>query len=136
MQVEIGLLVLDMMPIYMIIVLDIVLIIRWSINFPTTICLPTVCYFSREATSKTYAPGSTSHHLFAISTLLFVFLFYFCFCFQTYIIINPKNTMLRSIFYNSHLSLSIYLYFTHEGLTTSPCVGLRGFAICVHGFLT
>jgi hypothetical protein len=36
---------LDMMPIYMIIALDIVMIICFSINCPTVICLPTICYF-------------------------------------------------------------------------------------------
>jgi hypothetical protein len=41
---SIGLLILDVMPIYMIITLDIIIIICSSINFWTVICLPTVCY--------------------------------------------------------------------------------------------
>jgi hypothetical protein len=56
---NIGLLILDVMPIYMIIALDIVIIICSSINFPTVMCLPTVCYIcSREKPLvKTMAPG-------------------------------------------------------------------------------
>ena len=47
----------------LIIALDIVIIIRSSINCPTVICLPTVCYFSREATSEIYGPGSILYHI-------------------------------------------------------------------------
>ena len=45
--------------IFMIIVLDIFMSIWSSINCPTVICSPTVCYFSREKLLvKTTAPGS------------------------------------------------------------------------------
>ena len=44
--------------------LDIVMIIWSSINCPTVICLPTVCYFSREkASSETYDPRVSFHHI-------------------------------------------------------------------------
>src|SRR3989337_3580966 len=64
MQNHFGLLILDVMPIYMIIALDIVIIICSSINCPTVICLPTVCYFSREKPLvKPTAPGSLLQYI-------------------------------------------------------------------------
>jgi hypothetical protein len=45
---SIGLLILDVMPIYMIIALDINMIICFFINCPTIICLPTVCYLREK----------------------------------------------------------------------------------------
>ena len=62
----------------------IVMIIWSSINFPTVICLPTVCYFSREKPLvKPTAPGSLSH-IIRLCDLLF-----FCIYFQIY---QTKNT--------------------------------------------
>ena len=50
------------------------MIIWSSINCPTVICLPTVCYFSREKPLvKPTAPGSPSH--------IFAFAIYFSFAF-------------------------------------------------------
>ena len=52
-----GLLVEDVMPIFMIIAIDIVIIIRFSINCLTVICSPTILFsFMREASSVTYGP--------------------------------------------------------------------------------
>ena len=42
----------------MIIALDINMIISSSINFPTVICLPAVCYFPEKPLVKSTAPGS------------------------------------------------------------------------------
>ena len=57
MQNRFGLLVADVMPIYMIIALDIVITLRFSINCSTVICSPTIEYaILREATSETYGP--------------------------------------------------------------------------------
>ena len=47
----------------LIIALDIVITIPFSINCPTVICLPTMCYFLRETTSEIYAPGSILYHI-------------------------------------------------------------------------
>ena len=47
----------------LIIALDIVIIIWSSINCLTVICLPTVWYFSREATMKSTTPGSILYHI-------------------------------------------------------------------------
>ena len=58
MQAGVGLLVSDVMPIYMIIALDVFIIIRFSINCSTVICLPIANTYAilREATSETYGP--------------------------------------------------------------------------------
>ena len=57
MQAGVGLLVTDVMPIFMIIALDIVITLRFSINCSTVICSPTVLFsFKREASSETYGP--------------------------------------------------------------------------------
>ena len=62
MQARVGLLDTDMMPMFMIIALDVIIIIRLSINCSAVICSPTVIYaISREATSETYGPGSLFH---------------------------------------------------------------------------
>src|SRR6266496_1473078 len=66
MQAEVSLLVTDMMPIFMIIALDIVITLRFSINCSTVICLPTVSFLSREKPLvKHMAPGSILHHIFS-----------------------------------------------------------------------
>ena len=57
MQAGVGLLHTDMMPMFMIIALDIIIIMRSSINCLAVICSPTVIYaILREATSETYGP--------------------------------------------------------------------------------
>ena len=58
MQNRFGLLDTDVMPIFMIIALDILITMRFSINCSAVICSPTVIYaILREATSETYGPG-------------------------------------------------------------------------------
>ena len=57
MQAGVGLLVADVMPIFMIIALDIFITMRFSINCSAVICSPTVIHaILREATSETYGP--------------------------------------------------------------------------------
>ena len=57
MQAGVGLLDMDMMPICIIIALDIVITLRFSINCSTVICSPTVLFsFKIEASSETYGP--------------------------------------------------------------------------------
>ena len=59
------------------------MIIWSSINFPTVIYLPTVCYFSREKPLvKSTAPGSLLYHMCLRDLFLFAFIFRS---------INPKN---------------------------------------------
>ena len=62
MQVGVGLLDTDVMPMFMIIALDVIIIMRSSINCSTVICSPTIIFaISREATIETYGPGSLFH---------------------------------------------------------------------------
>ena len=57
MQAGVGLVDTDIMPICIIIALEIVMTLRFSINCSTVICSPTVKYaILREATSETYGP--------------------------------------------------------------------------------
>ena len=57
MQNRFGLLDIDVMPIFMIIALDIVITLRFSINCSAVICSPTVIFsILREASSETYGP--------------------------------------------------------------------------------
>ena len=73
MQAGVDLLILDVMPMHC---LDIVIIIWSSINCPTVICSPTVCYFSREKPLvKSTALGSLLYHIFLRDLFLFSFIF-------------------------------------------------------------
>src|SRR3989337_1234358 len=95
MQAGVGLLDTDVMPICIIIALDIVITLHFSINCSTVICSPTVLFaFMREASSETYGPGSIFHHITFRSTILQCFIFrsiyqkkqkYFIFCLVLFI---------------------------------------------------
>ena len=75
MQNRFGLLDTDVMPIFMIIALDIVITLRFSINCLAVICSPTVIFsILSEASSETMAPGSTFHHISFRSTILVSYL--------------------------------------------------------------
>ena len=57
MQNRFSLLDTDVMPIFIIITLDIIITLHFSINCSTAICSPTVLFsFKREAYSETYGP--------------------------------------------------------------------------------
>ena len=112
MQAEVGLLSMDVMPIFIIIALDIVITLHFSINCSTVICLPTVCVLSREKPLvKTMAPRSILYHIIFRCTksktqkylaAIYLFLFYFALLF---------------IFYIYHYQISS-LQVTPKGLTT------------------
>src|SRR3990170_3190850 len=109
MQAGVGLLDMDVIPICIIIALDIVITLRFSINCSTVICSPTVLFaFMREASSETYGPRVY------FPSYYFLIYYFAIFYFQIYI---PKKT---KIFY----LLFIYLYqisplqLTVKGLTT------------------
>ena len=71
MQNRFGLFDTDVMPIFMIIALDIVITLHFSINCSVVICSPTVLFsILREACSESYAPGSIFHHTTFRSTIL------------------------------------------------------------------
>ena len=85
----------------LIIALDIVITIRFSVNCPTVICLPTICYFLREATSEIYGP-----RVYSLSYLLWVYLLLF----SDLLFQKPKNTLLHfSFIYFILLYCEIYL---------------------------
>ena len=76
MENRFSLLDMDVMLIFMIIALDIIITMHFSINCSTVICSPTVIRaILREATSETYGPGSTLHHICFQSTILVYYLF-------------------------------------------------------------
>ena len=59
MQAGVGLLDTDMMPMFVIIALDVIIIMCFSINCSAVICSPTIIHaILIEATSETYGPGS------------------------------------------------------------------------------
>ena len=111
MQNYFGLLILDVMPIYMIIALDIIIIICFSINCPTVICLPTYAIFLREATSEIHGPWvyllSYCFQIYYSKTTkipccTFYLLILFC------VLVRPIYPILYNLIYP----------FTMEGLTT------------------
>src|SRR5215216_3721149 len=116
MQAGVGLLATDVMPIFMIIALDIVITLRFSINCSAVICSPTVIFsILREASSETYGPriyfpsiqSSICHHTSFRSIIL---IFYFP-------IYKPKNT--KNIYFTFyHLYQISLLQVTVKGLTT------------------
>ena len=93
------------------------MIIWSSINCPTVICSPTVCYFSREKPLvKPTAPGSLSH-IFA-----FAIYFYFAFIFKS---IKPKiQKYLAAIYFI--WSIYQYLQLSHVRLPISGAVARKG----------
>ena len=113
MQVGVGLLDTDVMPICIIIALDIIITLCFSINCSTVICSPTVLFaFMREASSETYGP-QVFFSSYLLSDLLFCNLF-------TFRSINQKTQkyllyLLFSFIYLYQISL---LQVTVKGLTT------------------
>ena len=76
MQAGVSLLDTGMMPIFMIIAVDIVITLHFSINCTAVICSPTVLFsILREASSETYGPGSIFDHISFWPTILQSFTF-------------------------------------------------------------
>ena len=64
MQAGVGLLDMNVMRMFMIIALDIVITMRFFINYSAAICSPTIIFaILREATSETYVPRVSFHHI-------------------------------------------------------------------------
>ena len=103
----------------LIIALDIIITIRSSINCPTIICLPTMCYFSREATSEIFGPR-VYYVSYLLSDLLFAtFIFRSiiptqipCYTFYLHLLFRVLSRAIYTIYHKI-----IYL-FTVEGLAT------------------
>ena len=74
-----GLLVMDVMPIYMIIAMNNIITMYFSINYLTVICPSTLYFaFEREASSENYGPRVYFNHITKtkISLLQFYFLYF------------------------------------------------------------
>ena len=109
MQNRFGLLDTDMMPIFMIIALDIVITLRFSINCLATICSPTVIIsILREASSETYGPRVYfPAYKFPIYNFSFLFNFFAIFYFLFHKPKIPKILLYR-------LSISIRSHFANN----------------------
>ena len=106
---------------FMIIALDVIISMRFSINCSTVICSHTVLFaIKREATSEIYGPGSIFYHISFRST--FICIFYF----PNYIIKIPKIFILSYYLYQISLSQVIV-----KGLTTPLSRWLRGSCLFV-----
>ena len=116
MQNHFGLLDTNVMPMFMIIALDIVITLRFSINCSTVICSPTVLFaIMREASSETYGPMSIFHNISFPSTCQFLspFPYFAIFTFRS---INQKY---QKHYFTVYPSLSdLMLQITVKGLTT------------------
>ena len=89
-----------------------------SINCPTIICLPTVCYFSREKPLvKPMAPGSLS------LIICLCDLFSFAFIFRS---TKPKIQKYLSTIYFIWHSIYQYLQLSHVRLPISGAVARKG----------
>ena len=79
-----GLLDMDVMPIFIIIALDIVITLRFSINCSAVICSPTVEFaILREATSETYGPRVYFPLLFSYQLAISLAVYFAIFTFQS-----------------------------------------------------
>ena len=115
MQAGVGLLVLDVMPIFMIIALDIIITLHFSINCSAVICSPTVIFsILREASSETYGPRVYfPSHKFPIYNFSFLFTFFAIFYFLFH------NQKYQKYYFTVYPSISdLTLQITVEGLTT------------------
>ena len=110
-----GLLGMDVMPIFMIIALDIIITLRFSINCLVVICSPTVLFsIMREASSETYGPRVYfPSYKFQIYCSSFQFTFFAIFYFSIYILKTPNIFILSYYLYQNSLP-----QVTVKGLTT------------------
>ena len=121
MQNHFGLLDTDVMPMFMIIALDIVITVRFSINCSAVMCSPTVIYaIMREATSETYGPRVyCTSYKFPIYNSRLLPIYFAIFIFQS---IQQK--------YQKYLSYYLYqislLQVAVKGLTTPLSRWLQG----------
>ena len=127
MQNRFGLLDTDMMPIFMIIALDIVITLRFSINCSAVICSPTIIFsILREASSETYAPRvHFPSYKFPIYNISFRFTI---FAILYFLIYKPKIPKILLALYPSISDLTLQI--TVKGLTTPYHVGCKLVFVC------
>ena len=113
----------DVMPIFMIIALDILITMRFSINCSAVICSPTVIYaILREATSETYGPR-VSFLLYCISFIYIASRLLFCnLYFPIYTTKIPKIFTLLFVYF--HLSLSDLTFASNREGIDNPFIAL------------
>ena len=130
MQNRFGLLDTDVMPIFMIIALDIVITLRFSINCSAVICSPTVIFsILREASSETYGPRvHFPSYKFSIYNFSFLFTFFAIFYFPFHKPKIPKILLYR-------LSISIRFHFANnrEGID-NPFIAVASWCLLVQVF--
>src|SRR6266496_504373 len=116
MQNRFGLLNTDMMPIFMIIALDIVITLCFSINCLAVICSPTLLFaILREASSETYGPRVYfPSYKFPIYYISFQSTIFAIFYFPIY---KPKIPKIFTLLFIYLYQISL-LQVTVKGLTT------------------
>ena len=78
MEAGVGLVVSDVMPIYMIIASNIVITMHFYTNFQTVICSPNVCYvFEREASSENYGLRVYFYYIRKTKNSLLQFIYFY-----------------------------------------------------------
>ena len=114
---------MEVMPIFMIIALDIMITLHFSINCSTVICSPTVIIsILREASSETYGPGVYfPSYKFLIYNFSFLFTLFAIFYFPFHKPTIPKILLYR-------LSISIRSHFVNncEGIDNPLSRWVRG----------
>ena len=119
MQNRFGLLHTDVMPIFMIIALDIIITLRFSINCSAVICSPTIIFsILRESSSETYGSRVHFHHIsfyftsykFPIYNFSFRFNFFAIFYFPIYKQKIPKIHCCNFIYFYFLAIFYTYLY--------------------------
>ena len=130
---------MGVIPIFMIIALDIVITLRFSINCSAIICSPSVLFaILREASSETYGPRVYfPSYKFAIYNISFRFTLFAIFYFSIY---KPKIPIIFTLPFIYLYQISL-LQVTVKGLTTPlsrwvqvcliVCAGIRWFVRCL-----
>ena len=115
-----GLLDMDVMALFMIIALDIVITLRFSINCSTVIRLPTVILMLlREATSETYGPRV---YLPSCKFLIYNFSFLFTF-FAIFYFLFHKPKIPKILLYYLSISIRSHVANNCEGID-NPFIAL------------
>ena len=126
MQNRFSLLDTDVMPMFMIISLDIVIIMRSSINCLGVICSPTILFaILREASSETYGPISIFHHIsFHFSSYKFLIynISFRSTLFAIFYFLQTKNT--KNIYFIVYLSLSDLTFASNREGIDNPFIAL------------
>ena len=123
MQNRFGLLDTDVMPIFMIIALDIIITLCFSINCSTLICSPTVIIsILREASSETYGPRVYfPSYEFPIYNFSFLFTFFAIFYFSFHKPKTPKTP--KTLLYHLPISIISHVANNREGID-NPFIAL------------